>query len=61
MTFGYLGYIWALLGCGCFGLVFGGTAAVLYGVARRDRDARGGPTITVDPVKRPGGDPPGAA
>jgi hypothetical protein len=61
VTFGYLGYIWAMLGCGCFALVVGGAAAVLYGVARRDREARGGPTITVDPLKRPGGDPPGAA
>lgn len=37
MTFGYLGYVWALLGCSIFTIVLGGSAAFLYVIARRER------------------------
>jgi len=43
MTFGYLGYIWAMLCCALFAGVVGGSALFLYAIARRSRGA-GGPT-----------------
>ena len=48
MTFGYLGYIWAILGCSTFGLVFLGSAGLLYSVARRGRAAGREPVHTVE-------------
>lgn len=35
MTFGYVGYVWALLGCSCLFAFVGGTAIVLHVVGRR--------------------------
>lgn len=62
MTFGYLGYIWAILGCGSLVMVFGLSAAILYGWSRRTRDSRLQPTIRVDSVPLPGArDPDDAA
>lgn len=61
MTFGYIGYIWALLGCACFGMVFGGSAVLLYGIARRDRAARPEPKVSVERVGGVGPKPPDAA
>jgi hypothetical protein len=58
MTFGYIGYIWAMFGCCTLFGVFGGSAALLYWVGRkRDREAGGGPSVSVDRVDRDG--PPG--
>lgn len=48
MTFGYLGYIWAMLGCAIFSIVVGGSAVFLYAVARRARGGADEPTHTVD-------------
>lgn len=59
MTFGYLGYIWALMGCCCLSLVFGGSALALYAVARKDRDGGNEAKITVERIDR--GGPPDAA
>lgn len=61
MTFGYLGYIWALLGCAIFGVVVGGSALFLYAIARRGEGA-GGPTHSVEEVPLPprAPKPPGA-
>jgi|GEM_PF-3364309 len=53
MTFGYLGYIWAILGCGTLAMVFGLSAALLYGWSRRTRDRTVQPTIRVDRVPLP--------
>jgi hypothetical protein len=50
MTFGYIGYIWALLGCGSIALLFCGSAVVLYGWARRTRDVSTQPTVRVESV-----------
>lgn len=61
MTFGYLGYIWALMGCGSLALVFGASAAVLYGFSRRGRDRAKQPTIRVESVSLPSRDPNDAA
>lgn len=59
MTFGYLGYIWAILGCSVFGLVVGGSALFLYAVGRKARQRGQEPTTTVEalpvrPPRRPG-------
>jgi hypothetical protein len=51
VTFGYIGYIWTLLGCGLMLFVFGGAAMILYGVARRDRERRPQPKIEVETLK----------
>ncbi len=48
MTFGYLGYIWAILGCGSIFLVFSGSALFLYAVGRRGRKAGKEPNVTVE-------------
>lgn len=61
MTFGYIGYIWALLGCACFGVIFGGSAVFLYGVARRGRDTEGEKKITVEQLGKDDKGPPDAA
>ena len=50
MTFGYVGYIWALFGCCSLGVVFGGSAAFLYAYGKRRDRERGAPTVTVDRV-----------
>ncbi len=50
MTFGYIGYIWALSGCCVLGAVFGGGAAVLYAYGRRLDRQRGAPSVTVERV-----------
>ncbi len=67
MTFGYLGYIWAILGCGVFSALMFGSAMFLYGVARRGRKDGSLPTTTVEalevreprtpPPRSPGGAP----
>lgn len=61
MTFGYLGYIWAFLGCGTIVMVFGLSAAVLYGWSRRTRAGAVQPTIRVDSLPLPGRGPDDAA
>jgi hypothetical protein len=48
MTFGYLGYIWAIFGCSVFALVVGGSALFLYAVGRRARRSGQEPTTTVE-------------
>ncbi len=48
MTFGYIGYIWALLVCGGASLVLFGSAALLYAVGRRGRAAE--PAIRVESI-----------
>ncbi|GAB4213772.1 MAG: hypothetical protein OHK0013_37930 [Sandaracinaceae bacterium] len=55
MTFGYLGYIWAILGCSVFAVVIGGSAAFLYAVGRQARRSGEEPTTTVEvlPVRPP--------
>ncbi len=58
MTFGYLGYIWAIFGCALFSMVIGGSAVFLYAIGRRGRRAAQEPTITVEtlpvrPTRRP--------
>jgi hypothetical protein len=58
MTFGYLGYIWAILGCSVFAAVIGGSALFLYAVGRRARRTGDEPTTTVEtlvvrPPRRP--------
>lgn len=58
MTFGYLGYIWAILCCGLFSTVFLGAAAVLYGTARRRRRAGDEPVHTVEALPQRPQDPP---
>ena len=35
MTFGYVGYVWAILGCGAFALFFGGLGVALYAIGKR--------------------------
>ncbi len=61
MTFGYLGYIWALMGCGTLALVFGVSAAVLYGWSRRGRERALVPNIRVESLPLPPRDPNDAA
>ena len=40
MTFGYVGYVWAIFGCSLVSLFFGAVAGVLYLIGRRvDRAA----------------------
>ncbi|MBX7194395.1 MAG: hypothetical protein K1X94_20235 [Sandaracinaceae bacterium] len=51
MTFGYLGYIWAILGCAVFGAIFFGSALFLYAVARRGRAAGSEPSHTVETLE----------
>lgn len=53
MAFGYVGYIWAMLGCCSLGVVFGGSAAFLYAYGRRRDREQGAPSVTVERV---GGD-----
>lgn len=48
MTFGYIGYIWAMSGCCLLSVVFGGSAAFLYGLGRRRAERDGEPTVTVE-------------
>lgn len=50
MGFGYIGYIWALLGCCTLTTVFGGSAAFLYAYGRRRDRVDGAPTVSVDRV-----------
>jgi hypothetical protein len=50
MGFGYIGYIWALIGCCSLGLVFGGSATFLYAYGRRKDREQGAPSVTVDRV-----------
>lgn len=61
MTFGYIGYIWALLGCGSVALLFCGSAVVLYGWARRTRGLSSQPSVRVDSVPLPPRSPRDAA
>jgi hypothetical protein len=61
MTFGYLGYIWALMGCGGLAMVFALSAAVLYGWSRRTRSGAPQPNIRVDSLPLPARDPDDAA
>jgi hypothetical protein len=60
MTFGYLGYIWAILGCSIFGVVFLGSAGFLYAISRRGRAVGTEPVHTVEelPVRPPRPGPP---
>lgn len=60
MTFGYLGYIWAIIGCSIFGVVFLGSAAFLYAVSRRGRADGSEPVHSVEelPVRPPSSGPP---
>jgi hypothetical protein len=51
MTFGYLGYIWAILGCGVFSVLMFGSAMFLYGVARRGRREGSEPATTVEALE----------
>lgn len=51
MTFGYLGYIWAMLGCGVFSVLMLGSAMFLYGVSRRGRKSGAEPTTTVEALE----------
>ena len=63
MMFGYIGYIWAMMGCCTLATVFGGSAVLLYGVGRRRNAERGEAIVTiesVDPAKDDAG-PGGAA
>lgn len=53
MGFGYIGYIWALVGCCTLGFVFSTSAAFLYAYGRRRDRALGAPTVTVDRVDGP--------
>lgn len=48
MTFGYLGYIWAILGCGGIFLIVSMSALLLYALGRRGRKAGNEPKIVVD-------------
>lgn len=50
MTFGYLGYIWAMLGCALFGGILFGSALFLYGLARRGRADGSEPSTVVESV-----------
>ncbi|MFO0684120.1 MAG: hypothetical protein U0234_18855 [Sandaracinus sp.] len=61
MTFGYIGYIWAMSGCCVLGGVFGGGAAVLYAYGRRLDRQRGAPAVTVERVDSQDGPGPGNA
>jgi hypothetical protein len=61
MGFGYIGYIWALLGCCTLTVVFGGSAAFLYAYGRRREREDGVPSVTVDRVDRGNGGGGGAA
>jgi len=65
MTFGYVGYIWAMLGCAIFGIVVGGCAFVLYAIGRRGRGGASGPSHSVESlplrVREPGPPPPSDA
>ena len=40
MTFGYIGYIWAILGCALFSLLLLASAAFLYALSRRGGPSR---------------------
>lgn len=53
MTFGYLGYIWAMLGCSLFGAVVGGSALFLYGIARRAEKRGSAPRVVVEDLSKP--------
>jgi hypothetical protein len=48
MTFGYLGYIWAILGCGLFSTILFGASLFLYAVARRGKKDGSLPSTTVE-------------
>ena len=48
MTFGYLGYIWAIFGCGGIFLVVTMSALVLYALGRRGRKAGQEPKVVVE-------------
>ncbi|MBN8615470.1 MAG: hypothetical protein J0L92_33050 [Deltaproteobacteria bacterium] len=48
MTFGYLGYIWAILGCGLFSTLLFGTSLFLYALARRGKKDGSEPSTTVE-------------
>ena len=50
MSFGYIGYIWALFGCCTLFAVFSGSAALLYGIGRRQERRDGPPSVTVERV-----------
>jgi hypothetical protein len=58
MTFGYIGYIWALMGCGTLFAVFGASAIGLYAWSRRSQAGRAQPTVRVDALPVPGRTPP---
>jgi len=61
MAFGYIGYIWALIGCCSLGIAFGGSAALLYAYGKRRDREEGAPAVTVDRVDDAGPKPPPAA
>lgn len=48
MTFGYLGYIWAIFGCGGIFLVVTMCALLLYTLGRRGRKAGKEPKVVVE-------------
>ena len=48
MTFGYVGYVWAIFGCSLVSLFFGAVAGALYFVGRRVD--RGAPRAAVEAV-----------
>lgn len=58
MMFGYIGYIWAMFGCCTLVGVFGGSAAFLYGVARRRGIREGQANIVVERIETPEDEPP---
>ena len=53
MTFGYLGYLWAMFGCCTLSVVFGGSAAFLYRLGRQREREPGAPTVSVESILTP--------
>jgi hypothetical protein len=58
MMFGYIGYIWAMLGCCTLFCVFGGSAVFLYGLGRRREQRLGQAVVTVESVGKPDAEKP---
>ena len=58
MTFGYIGYIWALMGCGTLFAVCVATAMGLYAWSKRSQAIRALPTVSVEALPVPARTPP---
>lgn len=58
MTFGYIGYIWALMGCGTLFGVFGISAMGLYAWSKRSQATRPASTVSVEALPVPSRTPP---